>query len=122
MQNKKYITYGLKWPPVSRGNNPESSHEAEKSINESGKRKSHSDMILKVVEEFPGMVTSAVCDRSGLGQMEGRKRLSDLKAKGLIKAGPLLIYEPTKRRQTTWYPVKPGGQLLMELFGKDSKR
>jgi len=110
------------WPPVSRPSNPESSREAEAAINESGKRKSHADVILEVVTAWPGLVTSVVCERSGLGQMEGRKRLSDLKAKGLIKAGPLLIYEPTNRRQTTWYPVKPGGQLLMELFGKDSKR
>jgi hypothetical protein len=103
----------LIWPPVSRPTDPESSREAETAINESGKRKSHAVTILEVVVVCPGLVTSVVCERSGLGQMEGRKRLSDLKAKGLVRAGPLAVYEETNRRQTTWFPVVAEEQLAM---------
>ena len=113
------------WPPVSRPSNPESSREAEAAINESGKRKSHADVMLEVVTAWPGLVTSIVGERSGLGQMEGRKRLSDLKSKGLIRAGRLAVYEGTNRRQTTWFPVTPPGQrgqLFMDVFGEESDR
>jgi hypothetical protein len=91
--------------PVSRRDNPVTSFEAEASINSGGSRQTHIHRVLTIVRQSPGLTTGQVGEVSGLGQMETRKRLSDLKNTGLIRQGVPRVWEGSGRRQVTWWPV-----------------
>jgi len=94
------------WPPVSRRENPETSHEAEAVITQTGKRQTHAAKVLEIIIDHPGLVTGVIGEMSGLGQMETRKRLSDLKNRGLARQGQPRIWEGSGRKQVTWWPVE----------------
>ena len=96
---------------VSRQGNPETSFAAEKSINESGSRQTHAKAILTIVRNSPGMTTGEVGDASGLGQMETRKRLSDLRNAYLLYAGSSRVWPESGRQHSTWWPMQAQGRL-----------
>jgi hypothetical protein len=97
--------WGSGFPPASRLNNPQTSSEAELEMNESGSRETHVRKVLKIVTDQPGLITGEIGELSGLGHMETRKRLSDLKNKELIYQGKSRVWEHTKRNQASWYPA-----------------
>ena len=97
---------GLLWPPVSRRENPETSQEAEAVITQTGKRQTHAAKVLGIVTAHPGLTTGAIGEISGLGQMETRKRLSDLKNRGLARQGQPRIWHGSGRQNVTWWPVE----------------
>jgi len=92
--------------PVSRRDNPATSYEAETGINSSGSRTTHLRAVLRIVEDMPGLTTGEIGESSGLGQMETRKRLSDLKNTGQVRQGYARIWPQSGRRQSTWWPSK----------------
>ena len=94
---------------VSRRDNPETSFEAEEAINKDGSRVTHLSVVLGVIESQPGLTTGEVGDASGLGQMETRKRISDLKNMGMIFAGDVRVWEASGRNQSTWWPISKDG-------------
>ena len=94
------------WPPVSRRENPETSQEAEAVITQTGKRQTHATKVLGIVTAHPGLTTGAIGEISGLGQMETRKRLSDLKNRGLARQGQPRIWHGSGRQNVTWWPVE----------------
>jgi len=91
--------------PVSRRDNPLTSYEAETSINEDGSRQTHIRIVLEVVQRMPGLTTGEIGEASGLGQMETRKRLSDIKSSGLARQGASRMWPQSGRQQSTWWPV-----------------
>ena len=91
--------------PVSRRDNPMTSYEAEASINADGSRATHLRTVLTIVRDMPGLTTGEVGEVSGLGQMETRKRLSDLKNSALARQGSSRVWPQRGRRQSTWWPV-----------------
>ena len=91
--------------PVSRRDNPMTSFEAEASINMDGSRATHLRTVLTIVRDMPGLTTGEVGEVSGLGQMETRKRLSDLKNSALARQGSSRVWPQSGRRQSTWWPV-----------------
>ena len=94
------------WPPASHRNDPETSHEAEDAITQTGKRQTHATKVLGIVTVHPGLTTGAIGEISGLGQMETRKRLSDLKNRGLARQGQPRIWHGSGRQNVTWWPVE----------------
>ena len=79
----------LFWPPVSRRENPETSHEAENAINASGSRVSHCDQIYSVVEAEPGLTAGQIGVMSGYGMHITSRRLADLKTEAAsVRASP----------------------------------
>jgi predicted ArsR family transcriptional regulator len=96
----------LFWPPASHRNDPETSHEAEAVITQTGKRQTHATKVLGIVTAHPGLTTGAIGEISGLGQMETRKRLSDLKNRGLARQGQPRIWHGSGRQNVTWWPVE----------------
>ena len=96
-------------PAVSRRDNPQTSFEAEEAINKAGARVTHLSVVLGVIESQPGLTTGEVGDASGLGQMETRKRISDLKNMGMIFAGDVRVWEASGRNQSTWWPISKDG-------------
>ena len=93
------------WTPASHATDPETSHEAEKAINSSGRRLTHSLTVLRLIQLAPGRTTGEIGDSSGLGHMETRKRLSDLKNQGKICMGEPRVWEGSGRKQSTWWPL-----------------
>ena len=91
--------------PVSRRDNPVTSFEAEVSINMDGSRQTHLWAVLAIVRSTPGLTTGEVGEVSGLGQMETRKRLSDLKNSALARQGSSRVWPQSGRKQSTWWPV-----------------
>jgi len=91
--------------PVSRRGGPPTSAEAETAINADGSRETHLWTVLAIVRDTPGLTTGEVGEVSGLGQMETRKRLSDLKNLTLARQGSSRIWPPSGRQQSTWWPV-----------------
>jgi len=91
--------------PVSRRDNPLTSYEAETSINADGSRATHLRTVLRIVRATPGLTTGEVGEISGLGQMETRKRLSDLKNATLARQGGSRVWPQSGRRQVTWWPM-----------------
>jgi hypothetical protein len=100
----------LFWPPASHRNDPETSQEAEDSINASGSRASHCDHIFEVVKEHPGLTAGAIGvlteDMIELVGAAVWKRLSDLKNRGRVRQGQTRVFEGSGRRQVTWWPVE----------------
>jgi len=101
--------------PATRRDNPITSFEAEAAINATGSRRTHIGTVLAVVRQTPGLTTGEIGEASGLGQMETRKRLSDLKNHYLARQGASRIWPQSGRHQSTWWPVtKPvQGELLL---------
>ena len=104
--------------PVSRKSNPDTSREAESWINHNGSRQTHVQAVFDIVREMPGLTTGEIGEMSTFGQMETRKRLSDLKNTNMIRQGKPRVWTPSGRNQSTWWPVveETQGRLLVELF------
>ena len=94
------------WPPVSHRDDPETSQEAEDSINASGSRASHCDQIYSVVEAEPGLTAGQIGVMSGYGMHITSRRLADLKNRGRVRQGQTRVFEGSGRRQVTWWPVE----------------
>ena len=92
--------------PVSRRDNPPTSFEAEATINKNGPRGTHIWAVLRIVRDTPGLTTGEIGEVSGLGQMETRKRLSDLKNMALARQGDSRVWPQSRRRHVTWWPVQ----------------
>ena len=87
-------------PPVSRPSDPETSHQAERAITESGKRESHAQQCLRALRERPGMTAGEVGEATGLGHVPAQRRLSDLLRLELVAQGAPRDYHG--RAQVTW--------------------
>ena len=98
------------WSPVSRATDPVTSHEAEAVITQTGTRQTHVEIVLRIIIDHPGLVTGVIGEMSGLGQMETRKRLSDLKNRGLARQGQPRVWEGSGRRQVTWWLIPKQGE------------
>ena len=100
----------IEWTPVSHTTDPVTSHEAEAVITQTGTRQTHVEIVLRIIIDHPGLVTGVIGEMSGLGQMETRKRLSDLKNRGLARQGQPRIWEGSGRRQGTWWLIPKQGE------------
>ena len=101
-------------PPVSRSEDPLTSYEAEQKINESGARESIMRRALAAITESPGLSHGEIAERLGLEPHQVWRRVSDLKSKGLIHAGPKVQWKGNG--QQVWYPGRaPDQQIRMEL-------
>ena len=91
--------------PASRRDNPVTSFQAEAVINADGSRSTHLWTVLAIVRDKPGLTTGEIGEASGLGQMETRKRLSDLKNAGYARQGSSRVWPQSGRQQSTWWPI-----------------
>ena len=87
------------WPPASGRDDPATSYDAEAEVNRSGKRVTHAEMVLAWVETAPGLTAPEYGAATELGHIEAQRRLSDLRAKGLVRQGD------RQGRYVTWWPV-----------------
>ena len=101
---------GLETVPVSRNTDPETSREAEDWINASGQRETQAAIVMRLVQYHPGLTAGEIGERTGLGHVPAQRRLSDLKAAGLVVTAAPRRYRD--RRQVTWWPATTQGGLL----------
>jgi len=92
--------------PVSRPSDPDTSHEAEETINKTGSRITQCNTIFLVLKSSPGKLAGEIADSTGLGMHVTSRRLADLKNRGLIFQGQPRTYFQTGRKQVSWWPVK----------------
>ena len=86
------------WPPASGRDDPATSYDAEAEVNR-GKRRTHAEMVFAWVETAPGLTAPEYGAATELGHIEAQRRLSDLKARGLVRQGD------RQGRYMTWWPV-----------------
>ena len=87
------------WPPATGRDDPATSFDAEAAVTGSGKRRTHAEMVLAWVETAPGRTAPEYGAATELGHIEAQRRLSDLRAKGLVRQGD------RQGRYVTWWPV-----------------
>ena len=80
------------YPPASHALDPLTSREAESSVTESGKRATHMRIVLLAVRGAPGRCAAELGEVTGLGRVEAARRLSDLKAVGLVEREGTEVY------------------------------
>ena len=90
--------------PASRRDGPATSHAAERHMNESGKRKRHQDIIAEFVESHPGHTAAEIGEKTGLGQHECSRRLSEMDQL-IVQRGMQRRCEVKGSMMATWYPA-----------------
>jgi predicted HTH transcriptional regulator len=103
--------------PVSRINDPASSHEAEVEVNRSGVRRAHQEIILSTVRRHPGRTSKELTEFCNLDRYQIARRLADLEKVDLVAKGRMRVCTMGNRSAVTWY-VKPSifQREQMELF------
>ena len=97
-------------PKASKNIDPVTSHMAEANIIKSGKRETHAQMVLKILQKYPGS-TSAELSKHYTEvhpyKSEGifTRRLADLKNKGHAKQGDPVKCSVRGTLCVTWYAI-----------------
>ncbi len=91
--------------PASRTTDPETSHEAERHMNDSGKRASHCQLVARWVELMPGSTAGELGELTGLGHHETQRRLSDLHNRGRVRRGERRQCNINLTQMMTWYTL-----------------
>lgn len=87
----------------ARRNDPESSHEAGRRVEQSGAACSQRQQVRLAVETFNGYTSRELADATGLDRYMIVRRLPELESRGLVKRGELRRCSIAKRRATTWW-------------------
>ncbi len=102
----------MKWPPISRPTDSQTSADAGAAITASGRRESQACRILAAIRETPGLTIDDLADRLGLDNHKIGKRTSDLKNLELVhQAGTRPGLDGCA--QGIWWPVVE--QMAMKL-------
>lgn len=92
-------------PPASHRDDPRTSHAAERAHTRSGKRASHCQAVLAIVEAEPGLTALQIAARLPWEQQEARRRLTDLLDMGLVRQGAVARRHPGAKAEVTWWPI-----------------
>lgn len=89
--------------PASRKNDDWTSHEAEREITRSGRRRNLQRLVLKLVAEAPGLTGRELHAKNPAISYENlHKRLPELVTAGKIRKGDKRHCAITGRKATTW--------------------
>lgn len=89
--------------PASHAGDPETSREAERLVTKLGTRARHAAQVLALVKEYPGSTAGELWGRSGLGEYQIRRRLTDLLHAGLVRRGEARACVRKGTKMVTWY-------------------
>lgn len=87
--------------PASRLNDPDTSHEAEKHINQ-GSRHKQQQIVLEAVKRFPNRTSQELSKDSGLDKEMVHKRLSELRTAKLVSVNGKRQCSITGRKAMVW--------------------
>ncbi len=106
-------------PPASRTGDPSTSAEAERAHTASGRRDVNAQHLLDLVREFPGRTAVELARLSHLPaesqRHEASRRLPELRDRGLVRNGKVVVCSESCTRQMTWWPVENVVQLPFVL-------
>lgn len=105
----------LQLPPSVHRHDPSTSHHAAREHTESGKREANIALVLRCVQNEPGLTAWEIGERSYLGQTEAARRLSDLKDMHRVFREGTRIVEVegvARKAASRWFPVLSQGALL----------
>jgi hypothetical protein len=92
----------------ARSTDPESSHEAARVMNESGKARAHREMAIDMVWKYPGNTSRELAglpDCPGeLDRYELARRLPEAECEGQVKKGPKRKCKVAGTLAVTWRP------------------
>lgn len=91
---------------ASRISDPPTSHEAERDITASGERARMEAQALEAVRRYPGSTANELDAAYGFTDGTIRKRLCELRKKGLVRLGDDRKSRITGKKTQTWYAVE----------------
>jgi hypothetical protein len=105
--------YGRRSNPIAHNHDPAPSHEAARRLVESGRRAAHQRIVLEMVRRCPRRTAIELWaaatppERAELKEpQEVRRRMTDLKAAGLVREAGQRRCEVRGTTQTTWEAVE----------------
>ena len=81
-------------------------------MEQSGKKRTHTDIVAKAVAEYPGRTASELRYVTGLDAVEVRRRLVNCEQEGLCEKGPKKRPSGGGMVEYSWWPVARQGMLL----------
>jgi len=81
---------------------PQTSHDAAKNVEESGRAGSHRKACYEYVLKNPGKTAGEIAAAIGLERHVPSRRLPELRAAGLVENGPARFCTVQKTRAMTW--------------------
>lgn len=96
--------------PAARTTDPESSHEADRHMDASGKRECQQRAVLEAVRANSGLTSKHLAQRTGLDRHMVGRRLPELERDGLVRRGPVVNDPDDGRQGVTWWRVDEPAQ------------
>ena len=81
-------------------------------MEQSGKKRTHTDIVASAVREYPGLTASELSGVTGLDPVEVRRRLVNCAAEGLCEKGHKKRPKFGGMVEYSWWPVMQQGTLL----------
>ena len=101
------MNQGMLFKPASRSTDLETSHAAEKTVTESGARKTQAQQVLELLKRYPGNTSAELAYLGGtLNRWQTARRLPDLEHNGLAHKGKAKHCAIAKKSSVTWWPAK----------------
>ena len=110
--------------PTSHANDPATSREAAAAVDAKGTRQHHASIVLALVKAHPGctaieLVTYQLANAKRLDEYQVRRRLTDLRAAGLVVQGEPRACRVRSSKMVVWYIAgKPAGVLFENSTGQ----
>jgi len=86
--------------------------EALRHVTVTGQKATHQRIVMAAVVRYPGLTASELAEIVGLGPVETRRRLTDLKNEEMAVQGAARRSKGGVCREKTWYPRERQAVLL----------
>lgn len=100
----------------SRNSDPETSYDAARLVEISGKAGSQRRRCYDAIRLQPGLTSSEVDNLLGFSREVAHRRLPELRDAGLLKTGPERVCRIRGTSHLTWFPADPPEPEQRELF------
>jgi len=89
--------------PRSRGQDPDSSHDAAEAIRRSGALATQQQAILTAVRRWPGLTSLELAARLKFDRYQVARRLPEIETAGKVRRGEIKTIN--RRKHLTWWPA-----------------
>lgn len=90
----------------ARRSDPETSHEAARKVEKSGKAETHRKIILKCVREYEGRTSAEIAWILDMDRHAVARRLPELEKSGQVRKGETRKSFTNGSMMVTWYPTE----------------
>lgn len=98
--------------PASRRDDPSTSHDAERHINETGLRAHQQRQVAAAVRQWPGSTSYELSEHMHADRVMPARRLRELVTAGAVVEGPKRECTISHRKAITWLPADPQARLF----------